>query len=231
MRGQLKTSEAIDLSLQVEFESLQSPRIIVINTKNEGKGIAHTPVFNWHVIDPSGTRIYSGKKELQSIGPASKQDVRIDFPTDAVPKGSTFHVDWEAKASDGRTYKAPFKIVVNEIHFREQDTRPQTGYQSNLLTAPLQKIYENLALGRRLSPEATDIFTREIENVGLLGILNKDAPDLVSSMKQLKSLVETLQGQGYTQQDARKLLGDASFDADEQHDNMATRHLMCLSQE
>jgi hypothetical protein len=69
----------------------------------------------------------------------------------------------------------------------------QLSYRAQQLTKPLQDIHSKLARGPALIPEALPIFEREIEDRGLLSMLEKDSPDLIELIKRMKAIIEEVQ--------------------------------------
>jgi hypothetical protein len=114
---QLKWNEAVALSLEVNLISPRQPRELIVNAKNEGKGIAHDPIIDYYATNDKKERIYSGTKRLQTLGPGSKQTVIMTFPTERIPRESILHLKWSAKASDGTRYRGKYKMPVDHLTF------------------------------------------------------------------------------------------------------------------
>jgi hypothetical protein len=84
-----------------------------VNVKNEGKGIAHNPSFDWYFLRGQQT-IYSGSDQLQPIGPGDRQNIYINT-SGQLPNDGILRLYWKGSGSDGAPFNASREFQISSI--------------------------------------------------------------------------------------------------------------------
>ncbi len=111
---QTSLSETVDLSVEL-IRSTATKQTLCVNVKNEGKGIAHHPVFRFCIVQNKAAVGFVvlgiGNRDLQSIGPGSTQNFVFSAPD--IPLDSVVQLSWNGIASDGRAFSGSHVIPLS----------------------------------------------------------------------------------------------------------------------
>jgi hypothetical protein len=107
---QTSFGETVDLSVQL-VKSTIHPQTLLVNVKNEGKGVAHTPSFDY-LLEGNSMVFAKGTQELQTLGPGSIQNLMFNT-TPTVSPNAVLHLEWQGKRDDGSVFTGSRQISVS----------------------------------------------------------------------------------------------------------------------